>query len=161
MSTEFEDALLLRVEQLEAEVKRVRGLIDRDRTGLANALAEVKARAQASYWIVEGRGSYTWNDERYRRETGKVLEEIGGIATKALRESGDLANSAFHPPVECKRCTECVGQEHHWQDGILTDDHRYQCKHCDATAPACDTCGAIVLPHCVDPDCESHTEAAS
>ncbi len=154
-----EHELLLRVENAEREVSRLRTLIDRDRTGLAKALADVRARAQASYWIVEGRGSYAWNDDRYRRETGKALEEITGIATKALRESGDRAHSAFHP-TECKRCTECVGQEHHWQDGILTDDHRYQCKHCDATAPACDTCGAIVLPHCVDPDCESHTEAS-
>jgi hypothetical protein len=158
----------LRIEQLKAEVERLRKLIDRDRTGLAKALVDVRARAQASYWIVEGRGSYEWNDDRYRRETGKALEEIGGIATKALRESGDRAHSAFHPE-DCKRCVECEGQLHHWQDGIFADDvesgtsdsdPRYQCKHCDATAPACDTCGGIVLPHCTDPDCESHTEAS-
>ena len=148
----------LRVKQLEAEVERLLKIIDRDRTGLAKALVDVRARAQASYWIVEGRGSYTWNDDRYRRETGKALEEIGGIATKALRESGERADSAFHPK-ECKRCSECDGQEHHWHDGDGDGDH-YTCKHCDATAPSCDSCGGIVLPHCVDPDCESHTEAS-
>ena len=138
------------------------------RNAYASFLISVSA-AQARYWIVEGRGSYEWDDERYRRETGKALEEIVEIAQKGLAASGKLADAAFHPK-ECKRCSECEGQEHHWQDGVFLDDiesprldcdPRYQCKHCSATAPACDTCGGIVLPHCIDPDCESHEEAAS
>lgn len=66
----------------------------------------------------------------------------------------------------CRRCTDCEGQEHHWQDGIIGSEEKgdpvYQCKHCDATAPACAGCGGIVLPHCIDPDCsEANVECTN
>ena len=41
----------------------------------------------------------------------------------------------------CRRCSECVDQDHHWSSEIRTDDaERLQCKHCDATAAECETC---------------------
>lgn len=56
-------------------------------------------------------------------------------------------------PQACRRCSDCEGQEHHWQDGVFNDDLDYQCKHCPATAPACAGCGSIILPQCTNPDC--------
>ena len=42
---------------------------------------------------------------------------------------------------ECRRCSECQGQKHHWCTEILADDgERLQCKHCPATSAPCDTC---------------------
>lgn len=41
----------------------------------------------------------------------------------------------------CRRCSECVGQDHHWCSEIRTDDgERLHCKHCDATAVECPVC---------------------
>ena len=43
--------------------------------------------------------------------------------------------------AECRRCSECRGQMHHWCTEIRTDDgERLQCKHCDATAAECEMC---------------------
>jgi len=152
------DELRKRAETAEAEVARLKKLLERDHTGLAAALNACMLAAQSRWWIVEGRGSYEWNDDRYRKETAKALQEIVEIARKALAASGKLVDSAFRPRTTCRRCSDCEGQDHHWQDGIFDDQDNYACKHCDATAPACSTCGGIVLPHCIDPDCESHEE---
>ena len=39
-------------------------------------------------------------------------------------------------PAPCRRCTECVGEEHHWLTAIpeLPEDGApyIPCKHCDA-----------------------------
>jgi hypothetical protein len=44
---------------------------------------------------------------------------------------------------ECRRCSECQGQAHHWCSEIRTDDGRLQCKHCDATAEDCEPCDGL------------------
>lgn len=81
----------------EAEAKRLKGLIDRDGTGLAAALVEVKKRAEGGRWISEGRGSYKYDEDDYRKETGWLVADVVRIAAEALRASGNLANEAFHP----------------------------------------------------------------
>lgn len=78
----------------EVEIKRLRALLHRDRTGLAAALEKVVSAAKRRLWIVEGRGSYEWDDERYRSETGLALKEIIELAKAALLESGRNADSA-------------------------------------------------------------------
>lgn len=43
-----------------------------------------------------------------------------------------------HMPSECRRCTMCEGQEHHWDyfgDEDEAGDPVMSCKHCDATRP--------------------------
>ena len=45
----------------------------------------------------------------------------------------------------CRRCSECIGQAHHW----LEDGYGVACKHCDAIAELCLSC--TVGDN--DPDC--------
>ena len=85
------------VDELRAEVVRLRALIHRDQTGLAAALCDVVKEASARLWVVDGRGAYAWDDDRYRQETGLALRAVIEIAKRALGESGALADSAFHP----------------------------------------------------------------
>lgn len=45
---------------------------------------------------------------------------------------------------QCRRCSECVGCEHHWID--FYDDRKapgitHLCKHCPAAGFACEVCG--------------------
>lgn len=75
-----------------AESERLRSALHDDQTGMALAIQEMIALAQARMWIVEGRGSYEWDDERYRREAGHALREIIEYGQKALAASGDLAH---------------------------------------------------------------------
>jgi hypothetical protein len=101
--SESDDAPQVLLAQRDAardEVKRVRELINRDRTGLAQAVDEIVKEAQGRLWIVEGRGSYEWNDDGYRKETGFALRAVIEIGKKALNDSGKLADSAFHPERE-------------------------------------------------------------
>ena len=43
---------------------------------------------------------------------------------------------------KCRRCAECVGQDHHWLPVPEEDsDWFFPCKHCDARAPVCEDCG--------------------
>ncbi len=53
------------------------------------------------------------------------------------------------PSETCRRCSECVGEHHHWlvicaevDDDLIT----FRCKHCDATTEGvdCEACGDIV-----------------
>jgi len=85
------------VDELRAEVARLRTLLNRDQTGLAAALADVIREAESRLWVVDGRGSYEWDDERYRREAGLALRAVVEVARAALGASGALADSAFWP----------------------------------------------------------------
>lgn len=48
------------------------------------------------------------------------------------------------PGAACRRCLECVGEEHHWLTSMpeCPEDGEpfIPCKHCDARAAVCDEC---------------------
>ena len=81
------------IEWLNARIDELESALDRDRTGLAQALAKVHARVKSGWWITEGRGAYAWNDDQYREETRGVLADVLIIATMALHESGEVARA--------------------------------------------------------------------
>ncbi len=80
-------------EELVAEVERLKRILHLDRTGMAKALNECRSEAQSRLEITEGRGSYEWDDDRYRREAGYALQAIIAICADALRDSGNLAHA--------------------------------------------------------------------
>lgn len=96
-------------EQLPEEVHRVRAenanlnlqndelkkALDRDKTGLAAALAAIREEVKGRRWICEGRGPYTYDDDRYRQETGFALDAIEKLAAEALAASGKLAHETL------------------------------------------------------------------
>ncbi len=81
--------------RLRAEVETLRDALYRDKTGLAAALAAINDEVNGRRWICEGRGSYAYDDDRYRQETRWALDAIGKIATDALRASGTLAHGTL------------------------------------------------------------------
>jgi hypothetical protein len=87
--------LLAEVERLREENAALIATLDRDSTGLGHALVEVVGRVRSGWWITEGRGSYEWNDDRYRYETARVLDDVKAIAETALRDSGNIADEAL------------------------------------------------------------------
>lgn len=117
-----EHELLLRAERAEAEVVRLKELLDCDRTGLAAALGDCRSAAAARWWIVAGRGSYEWNDDRYRKETGRALQEIAEIASKALAASGKLADAAFRPFRKPDAGGDASGVDDHPRFGQIAAD---------------------------------------
>lgn len=83
------------IEALTAALEDAKAAINRDRTGLAGALAAIVAAAKGAWWVTEGRGPYRWNDDEYRKEAGRALQSMTLVAAKALRASGDLADAEF------------------------------------------------------------------
>jgi hypothetical protein len=51
---------------------------------LRNYLERIKEEATTRWWIMEGRGSYAWNDDDYRKEAGWALGVIERLAEEAL-----------------------------------------------------------------------------
>lgn len=89
----------IRLRELIDEVDRLKKLIDRDRTGMAAGLADVR-KVLASYgWIPAGEwGCYEWDEcteENFRAEVSRCFEKADKIALDALRESGKRASEAF------------------------------------------------------------------
>jgi len=74
----------------KAEVERLKDVLHVDRSGLAAALYECIVIAAGWSWVPEGRGSYHWDDERYQKETGHMIDAILKHCKKALNESGKV-----------------------------------------------------------------------
>lgn len=89
------DQYLAQVEKLIEENRKLQDAVDRDKSGLAGALGAVLKEVEGRRWVVQGRGSYEWNDDKYRQETGWALEAIEKIATDALAASAKLAHETL------------------------------------------------------------------
>lgn len=81
---------------LAALVQQLREALDRDKTGLATALNEVRREVAGRTWIVEGRGPYEWDDDRYKDEAGIAMRAVLDIIHRALSQSGKIANAGFN-----------------------------------------------------------------
>ena len=96
-------AAIRRALAAEAEVERLRRLIERDRTGLAAALARVRRTVAGWAWLAAPGewGCYEYGQRTVatlRGEIGRCLAEIETEAIDALRSSGSLVSDAFHGP---------------------------------------------------------------
>lgn len=81
--------------------RELRELLQRDETGLAAGLGEVREIARGYRWIPEGAwGSYPHEEQTtgtLRKEIGHCLSLIEETAHAALVESGRRVSTAFHP----------------------------------------------------------------
>ncbi len=96
------EAAIARAETAEREVRRLRSLLEFDRTGLAKALGACLGIVGGWSWIPAGEwGSYEYHErseDALRAEIGRCFEEIEQTAREALHESGNRAHEAFHGP---------------------------------------------------------------
>lgn len=95
--------------------------IDRDRTGLAGTLNEIRATINGYSWLLNSRGPYAWDDRRYRDEAGKCMREVLAMALRGLNESGKRADEAERQHrARGKRKTDVLDDEELLDDA----DHR-------------------------------------
>jgi len=69
------------------------------------------------------------------------LDEVDEVAAAAA--------FVWHRAPPCRRCSECVGCDHHWLDnGDFEDegDPEYQCKHCPAKCRAIEDDDGLMIP---------------
>lgn len=68
------------------EIKRLKCVIERDRTKVAMAVAAIQKAVDSREHLREpGRGPFEWDDEQYQREFGDALDEIS-VPVDALRK---------------------------------------------------------------------------
>jgi hypothetical protein len=108
---EMENILREQVRKLDLQNDELCKALDRDKTGLAAALAAIREEVKGRRWICEGRGPYQYDDDRYRKETGFALDAIEKLAADALAASGKLAHEALtekqKDEVTAGKCPEC------------------------------------------------------
>lgn len=68
------------IKKIEAERDSLRAIIGSLLNTYSRILDELKARR----WITEGRGSYRYDDDRYREETGFAFDAIRSLVEEAL-----------------------------------------------------------------------------
>jgi hypothetical protein len=77
----------------DAEVVRLRAVIERDRTLFAECVERMRTTIGVHWWMVESRGSYEWDDKKYQDEFGDALERIKAEVEKIAQRAGDLSDS--------------------------------------------------------------------
>lgn len=97
----------------DAEVTRLRNILERDRSTVADGVNALK-KAMASYdWLRgPGRGSYAFDDERYQKEFGDALDLIRAAIDPLLRVAGDWTDCPTSPAdIAAARAGRRVGTE--------------------------------------------------
>jgi hypothetical protein len=59
-------------------VARLQAIIERDRTAVARGTVAVRNAIKAREWLRLGRGSYEYDDDRWRDEFGALIRNSGG-----------------------------------------------------------------------------------
>lgn len=66
----------------QADAARLRGVIERDRTGYSRMVSSLRAHVMRWSGIASSRGPYEWDDEEYFQEFGRCLKELAVIADR-------------------------------------------------------------------------------
>lgn len=84
----------------EGEAGRLMHVIDRDRYVVAHCLGAIERAIDGRVWLLEGRGPYEWDDDRYREEFGDAI--------KAIREASQPLKIVAWDKSDCTRLEERV-----------------------------------------------------
>lgn len=68
--------LLAQEEFATKEVKRLKQVIEGDRSIVAEIMQNVRKAIASRDWLMEGRGSYVFDDDTYRREFSCAIMEV-------------------------------------------------------------------------------------
>lgn len=86
-------------------------------------------------------------------EHGKLID-MHGIAVSCEKVAGG-PEPTTEAGTPCRRCSECIGEEHHWlehcedPDEVETDVEPFVgfiCKHCEVRAFQCEQCDGPIFP---------------
>lgn len=96
--------------ETECALARARHAIDRDRYVVAYCITMIESACRGRQWTLEGRGSYEWDDDGYRKEFGfwldDVLESLKPLKAVAWDKS-DCDNS-FERIIAAKKAAKAL-----------------------------------------------------
>ena len=74
------------------ELKVAQAALERDRTKVAECVTAVKNELQSYSWLIEGRGSYEWDDDRWHDEFRRAKDAIVEAIEPMVRIAADWSN---------------------------------------------------------------------
>jgi hypothetical protein len=78
---------------LEAEIERLKAVIERDRCKVADAVVALKKALRQREWLRLGRGSYEWDDDRWRDEFAAAWQEFWDATERLSAIAADTTDS--------------------------------------------------------------------
>jgi hypothetical protein len=92
-----------------AEVERLREALEQDRTTVADGINAIKKALAAREGLRLGRGSYEWDDDRWKDEFGEAYDEIVGALEPLALVAGNWQHcSEKHEDI--KRARQALDQ---------------------------------------------------
>ncbi len=77
-------------EQLRKEAESA---IEADRSVIADFVTRLNKAISSRFWLTEGRGSYEWDDDRYREEFHAAVTAINKVLAPMIKLAANIANS--------------------------------------------------------------------
>jgi len=81
------------VAEKDARIAELEAVIESDRSKLADAVTQIHKVLDGKFWLTEGRGSYTWDDDRYRQEFHDAAVDLLAAIKSIEKLAADLSNS--------------------------------------------------------------------
>lgn len=81
-------------------IERLMHVLDRDRYVVAYCLGLIETAVRGREWLLEGRGPYEWDDDRYREEFGDAI--------RSIREAAQPLKIVAWDKADCTRIEERV-----------------------------------------------------
>ncbi|MBY2957564.1 hypothetical protein FIV32_02215 [Sphingomonadales bacterium 58] len=114
-------------------------VIDRDRYIVAHGLNRVRAAIRSYSWLLEGRGPYEWDDDKYRDEFGDAVKHIEAALDPFYRvawDKSDCTKIEARVIAAKEAASELLKQPLGPREMIETD----------IMPPVCPKCAAIASP---------------
>jgi hypothetical protein len=86
------ESLLAEIDALRADLAASQAAPEHDRTKVAECVTAVKNALKNYDWLIEGRGSYEWNDDRWHEEFKRASESISKAIEPMVRIAADWSN---------------------------------------------------------------------
>ena len=74
------------------DTKRLRGIIERERSRVADLVSRLRTALDARQWLLEGRGSFAWDDNDFRKEFAAAVGEVKHVIAQFKPMAADWSD---------------------------------------------------------------------
>jgi hypothetical protein len=78
---------------LREQLATAKAIIESDRSAIADGVTKLRQELDSRFWLTEGRGSYGWDDDRYREEFLVAGQALLKAMEPLKKIAADLKNS--------------------------------------------------------------------
>jgi hypothetical protein len=123
-----------RIAQQEAEIERLREANELDRRSLWGFVKAIDEEITGRMWLIEGRGPYEWDDDKYRQEFGWAVHALQEKLEPLRKIAHDLTNCPeTEKGVDSVRKLEATverlkGLLREWRMNMYPRDHYQYCR---------------------------------